>query len=713
VRAQPILLRLTAAAAVSGLLIGPGLAPIAQAQPAPPAGAAAPAVDPPSRVGRLAQLQGAVSFHTADEDHWEAATLNYPVTSGNAFWTEPAAAASIEVGASHIALDQATEFDIATLDDHALVATEGQGAAYLRLRDVPQGDSFTINTPRGSVTIAAAGRYEVAAGDTASSTRITVVDGAAQVASGTLTLQVHAHQTVTLTGTDTFDGSVAAEADDAFLTAQLALERPQVKPAAYTPPSEVRQMTGGEAVEETGEWAATPEYGHVWYPPVQADWVPYRHGHWAYVAPWGWTWVDDAPWGFAPFHYGRWVQIDHRWGWSPVDASAPVVVGQRPVYAPALVSFVDVGAGVAVGAAAGVALGVSVGWIPLGPREVYRPPYRVSDRYLRQVNVSNVSTMTNITTVNNTTISTYVNRGAATVVPAAAMTGSQPVAVRAVQVTPQTLIAARSVTQAPVQPTLATRGVTPAVAQSLHLAAPAGGAVPVRTAVPGPAVTPHPAGGAAAVRPGLPILVPSHAGTGTPAVTGVKPGEAAVKPGEAAMQPGATVVKPGATVVKPGEAVVKPGAAVKPGEAVAKPGAAAMQPGATVVKPGEAVVKPGAAAMQPGEAVVKPGVAVMQPGAAVKPGEAVVKPGVAVVKPGAAAMQPGAAVVRPGAAAMQPGAAERKSGAANPPPAAPVAQAPAVQHQGEPAHAAPRLVQPHAAVPAQKRKECPAGHPNC
>ena len=174
-RAQPILLRLTAAAAVSGLLIGPGLAPIAQAQPAPPAGAAAPAGDPPSRVGRLARLQGTVSFRAADADEWEAAALNYPVTSGNAFWTEPAAAASIEVGASHIALDQATEFDIASLDDHALMATEGQGAAYLRLRDVPQGDSYAINTPRGSVTIAAVGRYEVAAGDTATPPRITVV----------------------------------------------------------------------------------------------------------------------------------------------------------------------------------------------------------------------------------------------------------------------------------------------------------------------------------------------------------------------------------------------------------------------------------------------------------------------------------------------------------------------------------------------------------
>ena len=114
-------------------------------------------------------MQGTVSFRAADADQWEVATLNYPVTSGNAFWTEPGAAAGIEVGASRIALGQATESDIATLGDHALVASEQQGAT-CGCATCQKGDSFTINTPRGSVTIAAAGRYEVAAGDTATPT---------------------------------------------------------------------------------------------------------------------------------------------------------------------------------------------------------------------------------------------------------------------------------------------------------------------------------------------------------------------------------------------------------------------------------------------------------------------------------------------------------------------------------------------------------------
>jgi len=57
-----------------------------------------------------------VSFHTGDMDHWEPATLNYPLTSGNNLWTEPSSSAAIEVGGTHVALAQSTQFDLDTLD---------------------------------------------------------------------------------------------------------------------------------------------------------------------------------------------------------------------------------------------------------------------------------------------------------------------------------------------------------------------------------------------------------------------------------------------------------------------------------------------------------------------------------------------------------------------------------------------------------------------
>src|SRR5579883_1232898 len=91
------LFRLSAAMAVSGLALGPVCANIAAAQSVTATATASTAPplpgggDPPSRVGRLARLTGTVSFHTADQDSWSPATANYPVTTGNSFWTEPSA----------------------------------------------------------------------------------------------------------------------------------------------------------------------------------------------------------------------------------------------------------------------------------------------------------------------------------------------------------------------------------------------------------------------------------------------------------------------------------------------------------------------------------------------------------------------------------------------------------------------------------------------
>ena len=71
--------------------------------------------------------------------------------------------------------------------------------------------------------------------------------------------------------------------------------------------------------------------------------------------------------------------------------------------------------GVAVGM--GGSVGVAA-WFPLGPGEVYRPAYHVSEVYVRNVNIVHV---TNVTVINNVNVTNvrYVNQnvaGAVTVV---------------------------------------------------------------------------------------------------------------------------------------------------------------------------------------------------------------------------------------------------------------------------------------------------------
>lgn len=455
---------------------------------AAPAAAAPPPIvtqpDPPARVGRLVPLAGAVSFHTADQTQWSQAVANTPVTTGDAIWTEPASRAAVDVAGNRLVLDGGTELAVTTLDDHALTAEQRQGSLYLHLRAAPQGDTYSVLTPRGQVDIAAAGRYLVAAGDAEHPALVSVVEGAARVTAPGVTLDIGPGQTATLTGggAQPVAGALGPLQRDAFLQAMLAADRPAPRPA-------IARMTGAADLEDNGTWRQAPGVGEVWYPAVEPGWVPYRHGRWAWVEPWGWTWVDDAPWGFAPFHYGRWLEQDGRWCWTPRVAGPVVAVYQElPVYAPALVSFVYL-------QAPSPRLR-PVGWVPLGINEPYFPPYRAQLPYVRRLNapvVQNVNVVVNdnsrhVSVYNPVLVQNFVNRRAVTVVPAPAMQESHPIAA-AVLPGPRQFDRATARFSAPLAPTTATLGVTAAVAQRLRLPAD-------RTALaapaPGPAITGQP-----------------------------------------------------------------------------------------------------------------------------------------------------------------------------------------------------------------------------
>jgi hypothetical protein len=514
------LFRLSAGVALAALLgnaVLP-LAPAARAQPPHP-GQSPPdrtSGDPPERVGRVAELSGQVSWRTGGDTQWTAASLNYPVSSGYAFWTEPSATTGIEVSACRVVLAGGTEFDVTALDAEGLRAVAARGETYLHLRNLAPDEVWSVQTPRGMVRLTGAGRYGIVAGTTEQPTLVTVLDGTADIQGPNLSLQVSANQTATIVGNDDFLGSIGPAQRDAFLDARLAAEHPPQR-VAVAIPQQVAAMPGGSEVIESGSWSAAPEYGQVWYPPVSPGWVPYRHGHWAYVAPWGWTWVDDASWGFAPFHYGRWLQLDGRWAWTPGEA----IVAGPPVYAPALVAFIGIGAGVAIGAARAAG---SIGWVPLGPHEAFHPWYRASDAYVRQVNISHV---TNVQTINNTnvTVNNFINRSAATQVPATAMTGSRPVHGIAQPVTAQQFASARPVIgQPPLSPTAATAGVTPAVAREMNLSP---GGVPAHPPAPGPVVQ------AGASQPGFRQSIIGHGAVGAVAAAalGSATGTSAAHPG--------------------------------------------------------------------------------------------------------------------------------------------------------------------------------------
>jgi hypothetical protein len=382
-------------------------------------------VDPPSRVARLNFMAGNVSYRPAGVEEWGAATMNYPLTTGDHLWTDDQGGAELHVGSAALRLAGSTAFEVLNLDDRITQVSVAQGFMNIRLRRLDDGEAFEVDTPNGAIAILQPGDYRVGVDPESNSTRVCVRAGAVEVTGGSKTFSVDEHRQVRFTGTDQVDAeSLEPPSPDQW--DEWCANRDQLDDRAEqeVTPYVGNEMIGAEDLANNGQWRDDSQYGHYWVPTgVAVGWAPYRYGHWAYVMPWGWTWIDDASWGFAPFHYGRWAMIGGGWGW------VPGTVVRRPVYAPALVAFVGGGG---FGAAIGIGGGVGVAaWVPLGPREVYRPYYRVSDNYVRQVNITHV----NVTNINVTNV-TYVNRTYVTAVRQDTFVGARPVGTGFVRVPP-------------------------------------------------------------------------------------------------------------------------------------------------------------------------------------------------------------------------------------------------------------------------------------
>jgi hypothetical protein len=409
--------------------------------------------DPPGRVARLNYIQGSISFQPGGETDWVQANPNRPLTTGDNLWADKDSRGELHIGSSSIRIASETGITFLNLDDRTVQIQLAQGSLEVNVRRLDGGDDFEIDTPNLAFTLQRPGEYRVDVDPNGNATAVTVRSGEGEATGGGSDYHMDSGDQATFSGTDslTYDGGQAGRPDEFDNWCRSRDDREEHSQSArYVS----RDVIGYDDLDDNGEWRSVPDYGTVWFPTrVAAGWAPYRYGHWVWVAPWGWTWVEDEPWGFAPFHYGRWAEVGGGWCWVP----GPVVV--RPVYAPALVVFVGgprFNMSLSFGGGGG-----GVAWFPLGPREVYVPPYHTSERYVQKVNVTNttvnVVNVTNVYNNVNVTKVTYVNQnnvGAVTAVSHdtfvnARAVGSATVRVNAQQI--QTAEVQRNFTVAPVQ----------------------------------------------------------------------------------------------------------------------------------------------------------------------------------------------------------------------------------------------------------------------
>jgi hypothetical protein len=330
--------------------------------------------DPPARVARINYLQGPVSLQRGDLGAWDQAVVNYPLVANDSLWTDDHARAELHVGSTAVRLSDQTSISFLNLNDQTVQIRLAKGTVEFHLNRLAPGESYEIDTPCASASLSQTGDYRLEV-DEAGNATIVTRRGQAEVTVGVSPIDV----------TDDEQANIVNSADpiceltppkpmDDF--ERWADERTRREEQCVSAQYVSREMVGYEDLDAYGGWTTLPEYGNAWAPySVPAGWAPYSAGNWLWLEPYGWTWVDVEPWGFAPFHYGRWAFVRNTWYWVP-GPLAP-----RPIFAPALVSFVGGGNwGVSFG------FGGGIGWFPLGPGEIYRPVYFVSERYIRGLN---------------------------------------------------------------------------------------------------------------------------------------------------------------------------------------------------------------------------------------------------------------------------------------------------------------------------------------
>jgi hypothetical protein len=369
------------------LLLGsllPALAGMLLGQETPPE-----AGNPPARVARIGFLSGSVSFQPSGDTAWSAATLNYPVTTGDRVYADRGARAELQVGPVTVRASDLADLTVIDLTDQFVQLGLTQGTIRISVYQLAPGDSVELDTPYGAMMLLASGEYRFDAPPDGGSITVTVTTGDLQWTAGGVAQTVQSGQAIRISGINPIQvASVAPPAPDAF--DKWSADRDRRLASSPSARYVSRDIPGYEELDGAGTWNLDPVYGPVWYPrTLPAGWVPYRYGHWVWIEPWGWTWVESERWGYAPFHYGRWAYLRGGWGWLP----GPVAV--RPCYAPALVVFVD-GSSFAAQA-----------WFPLGPGEPYYPWYHHDGEYQRRVNVTNIRNVTNITRITDVT---YINR---------------------------------------------------------------------------------------------------------------------------------------------------------------------------------------------------------------------------------------------------------------------------------------------------------------
>ena len=332
---------------------------------------------------RLQRVEGEVALNNGEAantqtEDWIRATENQPVSVGDRIYTRDNSRTSLAfTGRNFARLNPNTSLDVLSLADRRTQLALRDGSAVFDVGYLNSGDLFEVATPYGAVDFQQPGLYNV--GIDNGQVLISVLSGLAQVVGLGGSGQINKGELLTLVGT-TAANAVLSQLDgrDAgyLVNDYYSYQYPQYYDGRYRDYNAYLNdpyyfdpyrrtvsyqyansyIPGLYDLDYYGDWRNLDNYGYAWAPRVDAGWMPYQTGYWYTDYPYGPTWVSSEPWGYAPYHYGRWAFVGDRWYWVPDRMNV------EPVYSPALVAWVPFDQN-------------QIGWVPLGPGDVYVPHY--------------------------------------------------------------------------------------------------------------------------------------------------------------------------------------------------------------------------------------------------------------------------------------------------------------------------------------------------
>ena len=332
---------------------------------------------------RIQRVEGNVALNNSDaanaeSEQWVTATDNQPFSVGDRIYTRDNSRASLAfTGRNFARLNPNTSLDVISLSDERTQLALRDGSAMFDVGYLDSGDLFEVATPYGAVDFQQPGLYNIGISD--GEVLVSVLSGLAQVVGLGGSGQISKGEMLTLLGTTAAD-VVLSQIDGRDAGYQVddyyAYQYPRYYDGRYRDYNVYQSdpyyfdpyrrtvsyqyvnsyIPGLYDLDYYGDWRNLDGYGYSWSPRVDAGWMPYQSGYWYTDYPYGPTWVSSEPWGYAPYHYGRWAFVGDRWYWVPDRINA------APVYSPALVAFIPFSNN-------------DIGWVALGPGDVYVPRY--------------------------------------------------------------------------------------------------------------------------------------------------------------------------------------------------------------------------------------------------------------------------------------------------------------------------------------------------